>query len=368
MNVLITGADGFIGKNLIAALKPCVDIHVLSITRNSSVEDLREKTVAANIVFHLAGANRPASPDGFERDNVGLTRALVEAVLARGAPLTIVYTSSIQAERDNDYGRSKLGAERLLLDLQERRQASVHIYRLPNVFGKWSRPNYNSAIATFCHNAAHGLPLPVNDPGAELRLVYVDDVVEEFVTYLRSERRAQTFPEVSPVFTTTVGEAAQLISSFGESRSSLMSQRVGVGLARALYATYVSFLPTERFSYSVPKYGDQRGVFVEMLKTPDSGQFSFFTAHPGVTRGGHYHHTKTEKFLVLKGVARFRFRHILTDETHELLTTGDEPVVVDTIPGWSHDITNIGDGELIVMLWANENFDRARPDTYAHAV
>ena len=242
------------------------------------------------------------------------------------------------------------------------------LYRLANVFGKWSRPDYNSAVATFCHNIARGLPIQVNDAAAPLRLVYIDDVVAELLRFLADPGTGVGLRQAGPVYATTVGELARQIEAFKDVRTSLVTERVGTGLVRALYATYVSFLPPQAFSYGVPKYGDARGVFVEMLKTPDCGQFSFFTAHPGITRGGHYHHTKTEKFLVIKGVARYRFRHLVTDEVFELDSTGDEPLVVDTIPGWAHDITNIGDDELVVMLWANEIFDRQNPDTIASPV
>jgi UDP-2-acetamido-2,6-beta-L-arabino-hexul-4-ose reductase len=236
------------------------------------------------------------------------------------------------------------------------------------VFGKWSRPNYNSAVATFCHNIARGLPIRVDDPSAPVRLIYIDDVVAEMQRFLDAPGQGTRFMESGPVYAITVGELARQIEAFRDVRNTLVSERVGTGLVRALYATYVSFLPREAFSYSVPKYGDARGVFVEMLKTPDCGQFSFFTAHPGITRGGHYHHTKSEKFLVIKGRARYRFRQLLTDETFEVDSHGDEPLVVETIPGWAHDITNIGDDELVVMLWANEIFDRQHPDTVASKV
>jgi len=280
----------------------------------------------------------------------------------------VAFASSIQAERDNPYGLSKRAAEQYLADYAAHSGAGVGLYRLANVFGKWCRPNYNSAVATFCHNIAHGLPVRIDDPAGPVRLVYVDDVVTELLRFLAAPPRGAVMLEVAPVYATTVGELVGQIEAFGEVRSSLVTERVGEGLARALYATYVSYLPTEAFSYGVPKYGDPRGVFVEMLKTKDSGQFSFFTAHPGITRGGHYHHSKTEKFLVIKGQARFRFRHVLTNELYELDTSGDQPTIVETIPGWAHDITNTGDDEMVVMLWANEIFDRERPDTIASKV
>jgi UDP-2-acetamido-2,6-beta-L-arabino-hexul-4-ose reductase len=237
------------------------------------------------------------------------------------------------------------------------------IYRLPNVFGKWCRPNYNSVVATFCHNIAHDLPIQINDPSAQLHLVYVDDVVSEFLRALESMSNGVRWGDVAPKYSTTLGELAAQIEAFKNCRSTLMSERVGTGLVRALYATYVSYFPPSKFAYDLPRHGDERGVFVEMLKTHDCGQFSYFTAHPGVTRGSHYHHSKTEKFLVISGFARFDFRHIVTNETYEVFTSGDSPQVVETVPGWSHNITNVGQNEMVVMLWASENFDSDRNDT-----
>jgi UDP-2-acetamido-2,6-beta-L-arabino-hexul-4-ose reductase len=238
------------------------------------------------------------------------------------------------------------------------------------VFGKWCKPNYNSAVATFCHNIARALPIQINDSNAPLSLVYVDDVVDDFIRVLNNNPAidATEFCTVPFQYQTTVGDLAAQLQAFRDSRASLISEQVGTGLVRALYSTYMSYLSPDNFAYEVSKFGDPRGVFVEMLKTKDSGQFSYFTAHPGITRGGHYHHTKTEKFLVIKGQARFGFRHVLTDETYELLTSGDEPKIVETIPGWSHDITNVGAEEMVVMLWANEIFDRDRPDTITSKV
>ena len=244
----------------------------------------------------------------------------------------------------------------------------MHVFRLPNVFGKWCKPNYNSVVATFCYNIARGLPIKVNDPEASVTLVYVDDLVGRFVRLMDGADASVDeggFAIVAPQYTTTIGELAIHFQSFKNSRDTLMTERVGTGLMRALYATYVSYLPVESFAYTVPQHADPRGVFVEMLKTPDCGQFSYFTAHPGITRGGHYHQSKTEKFLVIKGQARFKFRHMQTGQSHELATTGDKPEVVETVPGWTHDITNIGHDEMVVMLWANEVFDRSKPDTYA---
>lgn len=371
MKVLITGANGFVGKNMQLHLAERKDVQVVCFTRSDDVAHLPVLLQGVDFVFHLAGVNRPQDPKEFITGNVDLTQALchaVCAVAATGKRVPIVYTSSTQVGRDNPYGQSKLGAEEALLAACRSHQVPVHILRLPNVFGKWCKPNYNSAVATFCHNTARGLPIQVHDPAAPVTLVYVDDVIERFVQLMDGADAAagpDGFATVAPQYTTTVSELARQIQAFKDSRVTLMTERVGTGLVRALYATYVSYLPVESFAYAVPQYADPRGVFVEMLKTPDAGQFSFFTAYPGITRGGHYHHSKTEKFLVIKGQARFKFRHMQTGQAHELVTTGDQPEIVETVPGWTHDITNIGAIEMIVMLWANEVFDRARPDTFA---
>lgn len=368
MKVLITGANGFVGRNLVSHLAERNDVGIEIFTREQSTECLPALVEGVDFIFHLAGVNRPQDPEEFTSGNADLTQSLCAAVASSGRAIPIIYTSSTQADRENPYGASKKAAEDALLALGDSHGVRTHIFRLPNVFGKWARPDYNSAVATFCHNIARGLPIQINDPQASISLVYIDDVVECFEALMDGQAQGVTFMDVSPQYKITVGELATQLESFRDSRQTLTTDAVGTGLTRALYSTYLSYLPPESFTYSVPKHGDERGVFVEMLKTKDSGQFSFFTAHPGITRGGHYHHSKTEKFLVIKGDACFRFRHIVTGEFHELFTTGDDPVIVETVPGWTHDITNVGAEEMVVMLWANEIFDRERPDTFARPV
>lgn len=368
MKVLITGANGFVGSNLSAHLGERKDVEVLNFTKDEDVSKLTELIREVDFVFHLAGVNRPQDPQEFKSGNADLTLKICEAIAASGKSVPVLYTSSTQATLDNPYGRSKKAAEQALLDLARNHGSAVHIFRLPNVFGKWARPNYNSAVATFCHNIVHDLPIQINDPDALINLVYVDDVITRFVAVMDSNPENGPFVDVEPQYNISVGDLADQLKAFRDSRTNLISQPVGTGLVRALYSTYVSYLPPGKFNYQVPKYGDPRGVFVEMLKTGDSGQFSYFTAHAGVTRGGHYHHSKTEKFLVIKGRACFRFRHIVSGEFYEMFTNGEQPEVVETVPGWTHDITNVGEDEMIVMLWANEIFDRERPDTFARPV
>ncbi|MDH4554967.1 SDR family oxidoreductase [Pseudomonas sp. BN417] len=365
MRVLITGANGFIGRNLVVHLEERKDIEVVRFTHENSLDDLVELVGKSEFVFHLAGVNRPQSVDEFRVGNTDLTRAVCDAIVKSGKRIPVLYTSSTQAELDNAYGVSKFAAEEALKEFSARQGSPVHLFRLPNVFGKWARPNYNSAVATFCHNISRDLPITINDPSHVIRLVYVDDVIDKFIAVMDGNVSGEAFSNVEPEYKITVGALSEQLYAFRESRKSLITEAVGTGLCRALYSTYLSYLPPESFAYEVPKYGDPRGVFVEMLKTRDSGQFSFFTAHPGVTRGGHYHHSKTEKFLVIKGEASFRFRHIVSGEFYEMRTSGDTPQIVETVPGWTHDITNVGTEEMVVMLWANEIFDRERPDTYA---
>lgn len=370
--ILVTGANGFIGKNLVVRLNELPNVSITSFVRGDDAGLLPQLVAEVDAVVHLAGENRPADEVAFAQVNFGLTSALCNAIeqafQSTGRYVPLLLASSTQADRDTPYGRSKLAAEAALEVLANETGNPCVIFRLPGVFGKWCKPNYNSVVATFCHNIARDLPIQINDPTASLRLVYVDDVVNALMSVLEVPTPGCLIAQVEPEYTTTLGGLSNQIRAFCDCRSTLMTERVGSGFLRALYATYLSYLPNEKFSYRIAQHADQRGVFVEMLKTPDSGQLSYFTAYPGITRGGHYHHTKTEKFLVIKGQALFRFHHLLTNELVELRTSCSTPQVVDTIPGWVHDITNVGDEEMVVMLWANENFDLEKPDTMASKV
>lgn len=363
MKVLVTGANGFIGKNLVLWLRERKDIQVLSYVRGQDQDTLNDLLSQADTVVHLAGENRPTDVQAFSEVNYGLTERICQGLRFIGKTAPLILASSVQAELDNPYGRSKLAAERAVQALALEHGNPIAIYRLPGVFGKWCKPNYNSVVATFCYNKAHDLPVPINDAFRNVRLVYVDDVINAVLEQLISGWTGLQRLAVTPEYNVTLGDLSEQIDAFKNCRTTLVSERVGIGFVRALYATYVSYLPLNKISYPLPLHKDARGVFVEMLKTPNTGQFSYFTAHPGVTRGGHYHHTKTEKFLVMKGRARFGFRNVITDEEHYLETHGNQPQVVETLPGWAHDITNIGTDEMVVLLWANEIFDPDNPDT-----
>lgn len=365
--IAVTGARGFVGSNLVIRLKE-QGLTAIAVPHDVDQAGLGEALARTDFVVHLAGVNRPTDDAEFTTGNEGMTKRLVQALDQTGRSTPVVYASSIQAEFDNPYGSSKRAAELVLEEYGRRNGAPVFILRLPNVFGKWCRPNYNSVVATFCHNISHGLPITINDPDRALKLVYVDDVVEHILAIAKDPAANKPGGQVEPVYEITLGALAAQLERFRDSRATLVTGTVGTGLLRALHATYLSYLDPSDFAYGLTAHTDPRGSFVEMLRTPESGQFSYFTAHPGVTRGGHYHHSKTEKFLVLAGTARFGFRHILTGETFEIVTSGEEPRVVETVPGWAHDVTNIGDDTMVVMLWANELFDHDRPDTIAARV
>lgn len=361
-NIVITGAYGFIGSNLCLRLEEIGEFNVLKIGRNSTTEELKEALSIADFVYHLAGVNRPVDDEDFQTGNHALTSFIVSELKRYQKHIPLMLSSSIQAEQDNAYGISKSMAENVVMEYAYSTNSNAYVYRFPNVFGKWCRPNYNSFVATFCHNIINDLSITVNDPSSLVTLLYIDDLCDDLISLLLKERKAG-LQHISTEYITTVGEVAELLRSFKESRNSLIMENVGSGLSRALYSTYLSYLSPSQFSYTIPSYGDDRGVFSEMLKTRDAGQVSFFTAHPGITRGGHYHHTKNEKFLVIKGAALFRFENMQTGELHTLEVSSDVLQVVETVPGWSHDVTNTGSDELIVMLWANEVFDRSAPDT-----
>lgn len=367
MKVLITGANGFIGRNLRTYLSQREKIVVNLFTHDNDFAELPAMLCDVDFIFHFAGVNRPVDSKEFIMGNVEFTRKICDVINASGCKIPVLYTSSTQASYSNPYGMSKRAAEDLLFDLGAT-GIPVHVFRLPNVFGKWCKPNYNSVVATFCHNIANDLPVQINDPSIILTLVYVEDVIKRFIQIMDGadcNLDSEGFEVINPQYKISVGELARQLQIFKDSRINLITERVGNGLVRAMYSTYLSYLPIKSFTYPLHCHGDARGVFVEMLKTPDCGQFSYFTAHPGITRGGHYHHTKTEKFLVIKGLARFKFKHIYTHEEFDLVASGELPKIVETIPGWIHEVTNIGDDEIVVMLWANEIFDRLNPDTYA---
>ena len=363
MKVLITGSNGFIAKNFIEHLKRDKNIKLYLFSKKDSLNILEAYLKEVDFIFHLAGVNRPQSVDEFYEGNSDLTKNIVNILLKAGKTTPILLSSSTQSTLDNDYGKSKLEAENILLEYSKKSRADIYIYQLPNVFGKWSKPNYNSVISTWCHNIVNDLEIQVNNKDALLSLVYIDDVIESFLEQLKN-RSDNRYVEINTIYKKTLGEISELLYQFKKNRKTLIIPNVASGFKRALYATYLSYLPTNEFSYTLKGHKDERGTFYEIIKTVDSGQFSLSTTAPGIKRGSHYHHTKNEKFLVVKGEALIEFRHILTDEKVSYKVSDKKMRVVEMIPGYTHNIKNIGDEEMVLFLWANENYDNNNPDTY----
>ena len=383
MTVLITGAGGFVGRNLAETLRAVRDgkdrsrglpegLTVLEYTRRSPPEELEALCAQADFVFHLAGVNRPEREEDFITGNRDATAALLSCLERRGRPCPVLLASSIQAVRDNPYGRSKRAAEDLLRAYGERTGSPVLIYRLPNLFGKWCRPNYNSVVATFCHNIARDLPIRVDDPAAELTLCYIDDVVDEFLRALKGEETAgeDGLCAVPVTHRATLGEVADLLRQFHDQPKTLVMPEIPAGsLAKKLYSTYLSYLPEEAVCVPLKMNADARGSFTELLKTKACGQLSVNVSRPGVTKGQHWHHSKWELFIVVSGRALIRQRRIGSDEVLEFEVSGDRLQAVHMLPGYTHSIINLSQTEdLVTVMWASEPFDPARPDTYAQPV
>jgi len=362
--VVITGSQGFIGRNLIAGLEQSEEVYIFGFDVGQSLEALETALAEADIVIHLAGVNRPEAVEEFTTGNVEFT-AYVCDTLARGRrSVPLVLASSIQVERNNPYGRSKLEAETLVKRYSEANDAPGIIYRLKNVFGKWCRPNYNSVVATFCHNIARDLPITISNPANTLDLVHIDDVVEQFIREVHTASPAGVhYREVTPAFQTTLGALTEHLRSFHDIRQTLRLPDLSDLFVRKLYGTYLSYLDTDNFAYTLQQRCDPRGCLAEFVKSSTAGQIFVSTTKPGITRGNHYHHTKTEKFLVLQGEAIIRFRHIENGDILEYPVKGEDFRVVDIPPGYTHSIENVGDSELVTLFWASEIFDPDNPDT-----
>lgn len=365
MKILVTGANGFVGKNLIAELKNKGFNEIFEFTRETDRLLLDQYTKECDFVFHLAGVNRPKDENEFMEGNFGFTSELLELLKKHGNNAPILITSSIQAELDNPYGRSKKAGEDLLFNYYKETDVKFYIYRLPNIFGKWSKPNYNTVVATFCHNIVRDLDIQVNDPDANLNLCYIDDVLEEFLRALEGNpTMVDDFCVVPVAHSIKLGELAKLIKSFKESRTNLNIPNMDDSLTKKLYSTYLSFLPEENFSYDLKMNCDQRGSFTEFIRTSDRGQVSVNVSKPGITKGNHWHHTKNEKFLVVSGEGLIRFRKIGSEEIIEYRVSGEKLQVVDIPTGYTHSIVNVGENDLVTVMWVNECFDPERPDTY----
>lgn len=382
MNILVTGANGFVGRNLVSQLENIAsgkarnyaiageELHVLCYDVDSDPAALEEYCRRADFVFNLAGVNRPEDPSEFMKGNFGFASVLLDTLKKCGNACPVMISSSTQAALDNPYGESKRAGEELLFEYGRETGAKVLVYRFPNVFGKWCRPNYNSAVATFCHNIAHGLPIRVNDPSVVMHLVYIDDVVDELIGALSGdEHRAGAFCEVPVVHEITLGGIVDLLYSFRDMQQDLEVPDLGDAFTKKLYSTYLSYLPKERFCYPLKMNVDNRGSFTEIIRTPDRGQFSVNISKPGITKGEHWHHTKNEKFVVVSGHGLVQLRKIGTDEVINFEVSGEKMEVVEMIPGYTHNIINLSDTEdLVTFMWANEAFNPERPDTYFEPV
>ena len=383
--VLITGAGGFVGKNLVATLRAAGYTDLLLFEKDDTPATLAEYCRRAAFVVHLAGINRPQSAQEFYTGNAGLTDTLLEALEAAGNKAPVLVTSSIQAALDNDYGKSKHLAEQAIFAHGERSGAPVYVFRMEGVFGKWCRPNYNSVVATFCHNIARGLPIEVRDPAYALPLVYIDDVVScirDAMERGEAVRDKEGFCRIHPVHTVTLGALADTIRGFAKARGGSAAEALGSdglptlavpdladgSFTKKLYSTYLSYLPEDTFAYDLNMHCDDRGSFTEFLRTPERGQVSVNISRPGIVKGNHWHHTKNEKFLVVKGEGVIRFRRIDAQEVIEYRVSGDRLQVVDIPCGYTHNIENIGDGEMVTVMWANEAFDPENPDTFYEQV
>lgn len=365
MKILVTGAKGFIGKNLISELRNRKYNVIYEYDIETDPKLIENYCSEADFVFHLAGVNRPKEQSEYMDGNFGFTSDLLETLKKYKNTCPVMISSSTQAKLDNPYGKSKKAGEDLLFAYSSETGAKVLVYRFPNVFGKWCRPNYNSVVATFCYNISHDLPIQVNDPDVVMNLVYIDHVVNELINALEGkENKVEEFCEVPIVYTTTLGKIVDLIYSFKESRADRSIPDMSDAFTKKLYSTYLSYLPKDRFSYHLIKHENEKGSFTEFIKTPDRGQVSVNISKPGIIKGNHWHHTKNEKFLVVSGEGVIRFRKIDSDEVIEYFVSGDEMEVVDIPTGYTHNIQNLGDKDMVTIMWANEQFDPNEPDTY----
>jgi UDP-2-acetamido-2,6-beta-L-arabino-hexul-4-ose reductase len=361
MNALVTGAGGFIGKNLICALSECEKYNVMEYHFNMEYAALRKYCEKADIVFHLAGVNRPNNDDEFITGNVDFTQNLVNSLRSANNKCPIIFSSSIQAELNNPYGNSKRAAENILLEYAENFGVKVAIYRLPNVFGKWSKPNYNSAVATFCYQAARSLPMQINNPSHIIKLVYIDDVINEFLGLCKGSFK-EGFNHIYKVYEITVEELARTIAGFAKHKET--PPDLTDEFTKKLYSAYISFLPKENLSYDLESHTDYRGSFTEFMRTNGQGQFSVNVSKPHIIKGNHYHHTKHEKFLVVSGEGIIRLRRVDDNKVYAFNVSGENLQVVEIPAGYTHNIENTGETDMATLMWANENFDPQNPDTF----
>lgn len=366
--ILVTGSKGFIGSNLISHLKVNEDYQVLTFDIDNTDDELLQFVSDADFIFHLAGVNRPEHQGEFRIGNTNVTKKIVSILENNKLATPVLMTSSIQSELDNPYGVSKKAAEDILLQYQENGGLS-YIYRLSNVFGKWCRPNYNSVVATFCHNIAHGKDISISNKNHIIEFIYIDDIIEEFLSVLEKGKTEQKkFYAIELKYDVMLGELADTLCKFHNISNSLCVPDFSNQFVKKLHATYLSYLPEDSFSYKLKKHVDNRGDLFELIKSEQFGQIFISTTKPGITRGDHYHHTKNEKFCVIRGEAEIKFRHILYETIITYNVSGSEPEIVDIPPGYTHSITNVGTSEVITLFWVNEMFNPEKTDTYFEKV
>ncbi len=362
--VLVTGSAGFVGKNLLETLRLREDVELTAYDIDDDYSVLEEALGRVDFVFHLAGVNRPKNDAEFSVGNAGLTETIVRFLQNQKRSVPVLLCSSTQAALDNPYGKSKRQAEDSVFAYGKAAGTPVFVYRLPNLFGKWCRPNYNSAVATFCNNIANDLPIQINDPNVTMKLAYIDDVITAFILALDGKATIHDeYAVVEPVHIIKLGEVVELLNRFKISRAELSLPDFSNPFTKKLYSTYLSYLPVDGFSYPLKMNIDERGSFTEFLRTPDRGQVSVNISKPGITKGNHWHHTKNEKFLVVSGQGVIRFRKIGHDEVVEYPVSGDKLEVVDIPTGYTHNISNTGDVDMVTVMWVNEVFDSDNPDT-----
>ena len=363
MKVLVTGVNGFIARNLIVILKKMPHVEILKYKKDDPVKKLEGLIRQSDFIFHLAGVNRPKDNAEFYEGNANLTKTIIDIVEQQSRKIPILFSSSAQVGNGSDYSKSKEAAEKLIKEYSLKNSIPCFIYRLANVFGKWSKPNYNSVIATWCHNVTRDIEIQVNNRDTKLNLIYIGDVVHAFIEHLYVSENSSLYCEVKKVYKKTLGEIEDILYKFRDSRETLLIPNIATGFERVLYATYLSYLPMNKFSYKLSGYKDARGTFYEILKTLDSGQLGISTTKPGVIRGNHYHNTKNEKFLVIKGQALIELRDVFSEEIIQYNVSEKELEIVEMIPGYTHNIKNTGDDEMVLLIWANENYNPDAPDT-----
>lgn len=368
-NVLVTGSNGFIARNLIQRLKELNRYNIIEFSRHNTLDELSRAVEGAHIIYHLAGVNRPERIKDFEKDNAGLTQTITDCIKKSDRNIPIVFSSSMQANSDNPYGRSKKKAEEILIDFAKSTGNELYIFRLPNIFGKWSRPNYNSVVATFCYNISHNLNIEISDESKEINLAYIDEVCEAFIDILKGNvNNSNYYCDLKRSYKVTLGELARKIYTIKDINETAIVPDLSDDFTRFIYATFLSYAHKEDLKYEVEMKTDSRGWLAELIKSKEMGQIFISKSYKGVVRGNHYHHTKVEKFCVICGKALIKLTNINTEEVLEYFVSGDKIEIIDIAPGYNHSIENLSEGEMTLLIWANEIFNSDRPDTYYEEV